>query len=182
MPHDCLGYWGKPARRLTGLLEETTLRERKAAMNPKGPNLKLRPERPYEGWVHRARRFQDYESLVDLYFELCLAVKQPTDLPNRHHCSALGRIRSTVDAKEMGDLARKILAGLEDDGKARSRKGVPEHHERGHARYGTPNWLEEPPARRQKRARGKGKRARPARPALLIARDLLESLRSAMDR
>jgi len=181
MPHDCFKFWGDAARRLTRRLDRTTLRERKAAMNRKGPNLKLRPERPYEGWVHRARRFQDYKSLVDLYFELCLAVKQPTDLPNRYGCSALGRIRSTVDAGEMGDLAREILAGLERDGKSRSR-GIPEHHERGHARYGTPNWLEEPPARRKRRTSGKGRRAQPARPALLTARDLLESLRSAMDR
>ena len=82
----------------------------------------------------------------------------------------------------MGILARRILAGLERDGKARTKRG-PVHHERGHARYGTPNWLEEPLPKRNKGAkRKKRKGAKPVRPALLTARDLLESLRSAMDR
>jgi hypothetical protein len=82
----------------------------------------------------------------------------------------------------MGRLARRVLQGLEKDGNARNRQGVPEHHERRHARYGTPNWLEEPPARRKKPARRKPRRPASTRPALLTARDLLESLRSAMDR
>ena len=181
MPHDCFAYWGARARRLARLLDATTLRERKDAMNRKGRNLKIRPERPYEGWVHRTRRAQDHQSLVQLYFEFCLAVKQPTDIPNRHGCSALGKVRRTVNARKMGDLARKILLGLERDGKARDRRGRPAHREGRIPRYGTPNWLEEPPPSKRKGA-GKKKGAKPTRPALSAARDLLESLRSSMDR
>jgi len=173
MAHDCLRYWGAPARRLTVLLDGETLRQRRSAVSAGSRNRRVRPARPYEGWVHRASRAADYDSLITLYFELCLAIKQSTDFPNHHGASAIGGRGRAVDAARMGDLARSVLRGLERDGRDRT-GGVWAHHEFGVPRYGTPNWLEEPPARR-----GPGRRQRPR---LEIARELLRALRAAVDR
>lgn len=172
MAHSCIGFWGAEAKQLIPLLDKTTLEERKTAVQKDSIALKRNPYHPYEGWVQRAKRRDDYDALVKLYFELCLALRQPTDMPNHFGASAIGLPGATVDAKDMGDLARSILVAMEKDGKDVQGKG-PVHQKQGFAQYGVPNWLEKPPET-------KGK-PDPNKDILPIARDLLRALRAAVD-
>ena len=124
----------------------------------------------YEGWIHLANRREDYDALVELYFELCLAIKQPSDMPNHHGRSTLVPAPPEVPSKKFGDLARRVVHGLELDGLEKAPgSNKPAHSAGGVPRYGTPNWLEKPP----EKAAGK---------ALDAARNLLRALRAAMDR
>lgn len=170
MPHDCLDFWGNHAKRLTGLLRRETAAQRRLVDSGTG----RRPLRPYEGWVHRAADEADYDRLVKLHYEMCLALKQPTDIPTHWGRTEVKKKKAgSVDAAAIGSLARKVLDGLAQDGAAvDSRTGLPEHSLDGVPRYGTPNWLEKP--------EDPGKHGK--RESLPVARALLQELRAAMAR
>ena len=172
MAHSCIGFWGAEAKQLIPLLDEMTAAERKAAVKKGSAALKRNPYHPYEGWVQRAKQEADYDALVELYFELCLALRQPTDMPNKFGASAIGLPTGTVNAKDMGDLAREILKNMAADGND-VQKGAAVHQKQGFPQYGVPNWLEKPPE-----AKGKPD---PNKDILPIARDLLRALRAAVD-
>jgi len=167
MAHKCYDFWGAEAGKLTKLLDERTLEERKAAVKSGGKTAK---RRLYEGWIHRFKDQADYDAVVRLYYELCLAVKQPTDIPNHFGRSALGAAVGDIDAKPIGDLARAVAAGLAKDGGDKDEKsGALVHSDDGTARFGTPNWLEKPPTLKN-------------HDILVAARSLLRALRAALSR
>ena len=172
MPHSCIRFWGRDAKTLTRQLDATTRAERRAAVQKGSLSLKRNPYHPYEGWVPRVKDRNDYRALVDLYFELCLALRQPTDMPNHFGSSAIGLPSKTVDARVMGNLARRILVNMERDGTDLERRR-PVHHKLGFAQYGVPNWLEKPPE-----ATGE---VNPNKRILPVARSLLRALRAAVD-
>jgi len=184
MPHVCTSFWGRPAIRLTRALSRRTYREwgkwrklQRRKWPKKGPR-KVHPNDPFEGWVHRASREADYDALARLYGELLLAVKQPSDAPNKWRASAYSTGLKAVPSRAMGDLARAVLRGLERDGRARWRGRIV-HRERGVARYGTPNWLEKP-FEKVKKAKGMARKSQNAQ--LRTARELLRALRDAFGR
>lgn len=169
MAHECSTYWGKDAVSLTTALANQTFAEWKLW---KGLQAKktVKQDDPFEGWVHRASDRADYEALALLYHELLLALKQPSDAPNKWDASSFQAVLPKVPSAPYGTAARAVLKGLEEDGKAQE-NGKPSHHEEGVARYGTPNWLEKP----VKGAKGREK-------VLGQARDLLRALRDAFAR
>ena len=171
MSHHCLDHWGDNAKSLTKLLDAETKRQRQAAADLYESNpTQFKDARLYEGWIHLSRRQEDYDALVKLYLELCLAIKQPSDMPNHHGRSSLVPPPPEVPSKPFGDLARLVIHGLELDGQEKgSGSSKPAHSDGGVPRYGTPNWLEKPP----EQADGE---------ALDAARKLLRALRAAMDR
>lgn len=177
MSHSCLAHWGADAEKLTKLLDKQTLTERKAAVGrflalPKKEQRK-RKVRTYQGWVHRADREDDYDELVKLYFELCLALKQPTDMPSGHGTTPLRPKLGSVQSKQFGNLAQAVRDGLKKDGAEPGPGGkLPFHSEHGIPRYGMGNWLEKPANLRRNMKES----------PLPVARALLRALRAAMDR
>jgi hypothetical protein len=171
MSHHCLDHWGDNAKSLTKLLDAETKEQRQAAADRYEANPKsFEGLRTYEGWIHLARRREDYDALVELHLALCLAIKQPSDLPNRHGRSTLVPSPPEVPSKPFGDLARLVIHGLELDGLEKAPgSSKPAHSDGGVPRYGTPNWLEKPPEKADNAA-------------LVAARSLLRALRAAMDR
>lgn len=168
MAHNCYGFWGNEADQLTKHLDAVTHAQRTACLkrSPQVPPV----ERLYEGWIHRVIGADDYGALRDLYFDLCLALKQPTEIPNHFAKSTVGDPVKVIDAAAMGTLAEKIRSQLPIDGNdGVGKPGGPCHCEGATPRYGTPNWLEHP------RTMGNTK-------ILKSARALLRALRAAFGR
>ena len=177
MAHSCLSHWGDDAKTLTDLLDQRTLKERKAAVaRYLDQAAKDKPDpkrRTYHGWIHRAARKEDHDSIVELYFELCIALKQPTDQPSHHGATPLKSEGSQVQSKDLGKLAADVVKGLRADGaEAPAGSKTPFHSVEGFPRYGTGNWLEKPV----------DLHAADGEKPLPVARELLRALRAAMDR
>lgn len=176
MSHVCQEYWGAAAQKLTLVLGEQTSSERAAALKGVGGNPKHPRRRAYEGWIHRVASEKDYDALLGVYYGLCLALKQPTDIPNHWNRSTFPGQAKLVESQAFGELARKVLIGLKSDGEdmdaSRARpfhSGTDDPNGQDVPRYGTPNWLEKPPGL----CTGE---------SLVVARNLLRALRGAMNR